>query len=169
MYNNVELRQLTRGQERSQAMAIELGRLIVSTSDDSFEELHPKFLALQRRLIASAFSPLERREIRRRIAEEFVNAAFGRNCPWPVFGRTLRRIQRLGYTDVERRYHIAALYALWSRAHPEHSCKARRLLDEAERRLLRLPRGHLHRRELLAQLPELRARAGLPSRSDPPH
>ncbi|MFL5348150.1 MAG: hypothetical protein ACJ8AT_25435 [Hyalangium sp.] len=155
------LKQLTRGQQRSLAISRELGQLIVATSNDSFAELEPKFMALQKRLVATVSSETERLEIRRRIAEELVNAAFGLDCPWPIFGRTLRRIQRLGYTDVERRYHIAALFLLWCQQHPEHAPKARRLLDEAEQRLLRLPRQHLYRTELLEQLLGLRARTGL--------
>jgi hypothetical protein len=154
------VKQLTRAQQRSLAISRELGQCIVATSQDSFEELEPKFMALQRRLVATATSESERREIRRRIAEELVNAAFGLNCPWPVFGRALRRIQRLGYTDVERRYHIAALFALWCQHHPKYAAEAGRLLDEAERRLRRLPRQHVYRTELLGQLAELRARTG---------
>lgn len=155
------VRQLTREQQRSLVISRELGQLIVATSNDSFAELEPKFKALQKRLVATASSETERREIRRRIAEELVNAAFGLNCPWPIFGRTLRHIQRLGYTDVERRYHIAALFVLWSQQHPDQAPKARRLLDEAEQRLLRLPHQHLYRRELLERLAKLRARTGL--------
>ena len=157
------LKQLTRGQQRSLAISRELGQLIVATSNDSFTVLEPKFKALQKRLVATASSETERREIRRRIAEELLNAAFGLPCPWPVVRGALRRIQRLGYTDVERRYHIAALFLLWSQQHPEHAAKARHLLDEAEKRLLRLPRQHLYRTELLGQLSELRARTGLPT------
>ena len=146
-------------------VAGELGRLIVATTDDAFEELEPKFKALEKQLLASAPSQFERQEIRRRIAEELFNQAFGLNCPWPVFGRTLRRIQRLGYSNVDRRYHIAALYALWCREHPEHDDRqARRMLEEVERRLLRLPRGHIRRTERLKRLVDLRARTGFHAR-----
>jgi hypothetical protein len=155
------VKRLSRGQQRSLVISRELGQCIVATSNDSFAELEPKFKALQRRLVAGAASESERHEIRRRIAEELVNAAFGLNCPWPIFGRALRRIQQLGYTDVERRYHIAALFALWCQQHPRHAPEAGRLLNEAERRLRRLPRRHLYRTELLTQLEELRARIGL--------
>lgn len=142
-------------------MSLQLGRLIVAVSQDSFESLEPKFKALEKRLLASSASQVERLEIRRRIAEELFNQAFGNNCPWPIFGRTLRRIQRLGYSNIDRRYHIAALYALWCQRNPEHDDRqARRMLDEAERRLLYLPRVHLYRTELLARLADLRARTG---------
>lgn len=135
--------------------------LVVKTFDDSYAELEPKFKTLERRLLSVEDSVFGRREIRRRIAETLFTQAFAHNCPWPVFGPTLRRIQRLGYSDVERRYHVAALYALWSQRHPEHdSREARALLDEAERRILRLPRGHIYRVELLEALQGLRARTG---------
>ncbi len=140
-------------------------QLLVTTLEDSFEVLEPKFTALERHLLRSvAKTDVERREIRRRIAETLFTEAFGRNCPWPVFGRTLRRIQRLGYTDVERRYHVACLYVQWCGAHPEHDTReAHRLLDDAEWRIRRLPRGNQLREELLVRLSQFRARTGFQS------
>ncbi|PTL80442.1 hypothetical protein [Vitiosangium sp. GDMCC 1.1324] len=142
-----------------------MDQLLVTTFESSFEELEPRFAALERRLLRSVVkTEFEQREVRRRIAEALFTEAFGRNCPWPVFGCTLRRIQRLGYTDVERRYHVACLYAQWCGEHPEHDAReARRLLDEAERRIRRLPRGNTRREELLARLLALRARTGFQS------
>lgn len=152
-------------ESRSRAVARAMEQLLVTTFDDSFEVLEPKFLALERHLLRSVVkTEFERREVRRRIAEALFTEAFGRNCPWSAFGRTLRRIQRLGYSDVERRYHVACLYAQWCREHPEHDAReARDLLNEAERRIRRLPRGNTRREELLTRLSELRARTGNPS------
>lgn len=140
-------------------------QLLVETFDDSFEVLEPGFVALERRLLRSVVkTESEKREVRRRIAEALFTEAFGRDCPWPILGRTLRRIQRLGYTDVERRYHVASLYVQWCGAHPEHDAReAYRLLDEAEQRIRRLPRGNTRREELLARLSALRARTGFQS------
>ncbi len=146
---------------RSLDISLTLGRLIVATAEDAFEELEPRFKALEKQLLASATTHVERREIRRRIAEELFNQAFGRNCPWPIFGRALRRLKKLGYSNVERRYHVAAFYALWCQQNPEHDDRpARRMLDEAERSLLCLPRRHPDRTELLERLMDLRARTG---------
>ena len=142
-------------------LADALDAIVVETFKDAYEELEPQFKTLERRLLARENSAFMRRAIRRRIAERLFTEAYARNCPWPVFGRTLRRIQRLGYSDVERRFHVAALYAHWSHRHPEHdSAEARELLDEAERRIRRLPRGHPYRVELLENLRALRAQAG---------
>lgn len=146
---------------RSQEMARSLGELVVSTSMDSFEELEPKFKTLERRLLARSSSAFERREIRRRIAEALLTQSFANDCAWAVFKRALRRIQRLGYSSVDRRYHVAAIYALWCERHPEHDRReARFLLDEAEERIRRLPRRNVSREEMLKGLAEVRAQTG---------
>jgi hypothetical protein len=149
-------------------LAQALDELLLATLKDSFEELEPRFKALEKRLLAVEASHFGRGEIRRRITEMLFTEAFARDCPWPIFGRLLRRIHRLGYSDVERRYHVAALYALWCHRHPEHdSREARQRLDDVERRILHLPRGHLRRTQLLEQLTSLRARTGF-STAPPP-
>jgi hypothetical protein len=138
-----------------------LDRLIADSSGLPFPQVEPALKALETRLSRQATSRPERMEIRRRIAEALFTEAYARDCAWPVLGRTLRRIQRLGYSNVERRYHVAALYALWCQRHPEHpNWEARRLLDDAQRSLMRLPRRHAYRMELLERLTGLRARTG---------
>jgi hypothetical protein len=138
-------------------------QLIATTSDDSFEVLECKYKALERHLLRSVIeTAFERKELKRRIAERLFTEAFTHDLPWPVFGRTLRRIQRLGYSNVERRYHVACLYAMWCACHREHDPRqARRLLDETERHLLRLPRSSRLRQGLLEALAEKRRETGL--------
>ncbi|WP_158079962.1 hypothetical protein [Archangium sp. Cb G35] len=148
---------------RFMEVARAIDQLLVKTFEDSFEELEPRLKALERRLLRAVVkTEYERQEVRRRIAETLFTEAYGRNCPWPVFGPTLRRIQRLGYSNVERRYHVACLYAQWCRRHPQHpDHEVRRLLDEVERSVLRLARGNKLREGLLTELAELRTRTGL--------
>jgi hypothetical protein len=150
-------------ERRSREVARAFEQLIVETGDDSFEVLESKYRALERHLLHSVVkTAVERKELRRRIAERLFTEAFGHDCPWPILGRTLRRIQRLGYSNVERRYHVACLYAMWCARHPEQdSRQARRLLDETERHLLRLPRSHSSRQQLLEALAEKRRETGL--------
>ena len=110
-----------------------IAQLYVSLQDAPFENYDREFLSLQRRLLAQDETDWERLETRRRIAEEILLGAWGPDSSWKNFGRALRRIQRLGYTNVERRVHVAILFARWAKFHPEHLPAARRMLDSAER------------------------------------
>ncbi|WNG50033.1 hypothetical protein F0U60_42360 [Archangium minus] len=129
-------------QGRWMAGADAIAKLYVALVDAPFEEYERAFLALQRELLALVKTPWEQVETRRRIAEEILLGAFGLNAPWSDFGRALRRIRRLGYTDVERRVHVAILFARWAKGHPEHLPAARRMLGLAERHFQSLSSEH---------------------------
>ncbi len=146
----------------------EMGKALVASADAPFEAVETLMRGFERRMLEVAGGRWERRELERRMAETLFTEAFGRNEPWSVLGRRLRRIQRVGYSHVERRFHVAALYALWSREHPEHARRARRLLDEAERRAQRLPRTHVRRKQILGSISDIRARAGFGAPQPPP-
>jgi len=142
-------------------------QLLVSSFNDSYATLGSKCRALERSLLRKVVKTAnERRELKRRIAETLFTEAFAREAAWPEFGRALRRIQRLGYSHVERRYHVACLYAQWCHEHPGHDASGgRRLLDEAERSIQRLPRDSRTRVGLLKELAALRIRLqSLPER-----
>lgn len=138
----------------------ELGKALVAGAGAPFAEVEALMRGFERRMLKAAGNRWERIELKRRMAETLFTEAFGRNEPWSVLGRMLHRIQRLGYSHVERRFHVAALYALWSREHPEHAPRARRLLDEAVQRALRLPREHARRKQIIGSIADIRARAG---------
>ncbi len=146
-----------------------LDQTLVASFNDSFEELESRFKTLERYLLRSVVrTAFERQEVQRRIAEAIFTEAYGHDCSWPVFGRTLRRIHRLGYSNVERRYHVACLYARWCQRHPQHDDReARRMLDETERSIRRLPHDNSLRKWLLNALSELRAQTGLQSGTTP--
>lgn len=150
-------------ERRSREVAQAFDQLIAATREDSFEVLEARYKAMERHLLHSVVkTDLERKELRRRMAERLFTEAFGHDCPWSIFRRTLRRIQRLGYSNVERRYHVACLYAMWCKRHPEHEPReARRLLDDTGQHLLRLPRSSRLRQGLLAALARKRKETGL--------
>ncbi|HEX5747859.1 MAG TPA: hypothetical protein VFZ09_16565 [Archangium sp.] len=150
---------------RFMEVARTLEQTLVASFDDSFETLESRFKALERQLLRSVvMTAYERQEVQRRIAEAIFTEAYGHDCPWPIFGRTLRRIHRLGYSNVERRYHVACLYARWCQRHPQHDNReARRMLDETERSIRRLPHGNSLRKWLLSALSELRVQTGFQS------
>ena len=156
-------------ERRFMEVARALEQTLVASFDDSFEALESRFKVLERHLLRSVVrTAYERQEVQRRIAEAIFTEAYGHNCPWPVFGRTLRRIHRLGYSNVERRYHVACLYARWCQRHPQHDNReARRILDETERSIRRLPHGNSLRKWLLSSLSELRVQTGFQSGATP--
>jgi hypothetical protein len=149
-------------ERRFTVVARALEQTLVASFNDSFEALESRFKSLERHLLRSVVTTAyERQEVQRRIAEAVFTEAYGHDCPWPVFGRTLRRIHRLGYSNVERRYHVACLYARWCQQHPQHdNSEARRMLDDAERSIRRLPHGNSLRQWLLSALSELRVQTG---------
>ncbi|WPB73518.1 hypothetical protein KYC5002_31245 [Archangium violaceum] len=149
-------------ERRFREIARALEQTLVTSFDDSFETLESRFKALERQLLRSVVTTAyERQEVQRRIAEAIFTEAYGHDCPWPIFGRTLRRIHRLGYSNVERRYHVACLYARWCQRHPQHDNReARRLLDDTERSIRRLPHSSNLRKGLLSALAELRVQTG---------
>lgn len=142
--------------ERWMAGANAISRLYVALIDAPFERYEREFLALQRELLATVKTPWEHLETRRRIAEEILLGAFGTNAPWSEFGRALRRIQRLGYTDVERRVHVAILFARWAKFHPKHLPEARRMLDLAERHFHSTPPEHTQYKDMQGSLALIR-------------
>jgi hypothetical protein len=136
--------------------------LYLALVDASYREYEREFLALEKKLLRSDTTPLERLETRRRIAEDLLMGAFDRPSTWEDFQRALRRIERLGYTDVGKRVHVACLFAQAHGRAPSQAPQARELLQEAERRLRRLPRKHLLRKEGLEDITYAKHVAGWP-------
>jgi hypothetical protein len=162
------LKESTASARRSTEVASAIDQLLASNFNGSYAELESKFEALEKRFLVEVVrTATERRELKRRVAETLFTEAFAREAAWPEFRRALRRIQRLGYSHVERRYHVASLYVQWCHEHPGHDAsEARQLLDEAERSIQRLPRRSPTRAGLLKELAALRARLGtLPERA----
>jgi hypothetical protein len=134
-----------------------ISRLYVSLINAPFERYEREFLELQRTmLVTSAKTDWERQETRRRIAEEILLGAWGTDSPWEDFGRALRRIRRLGYSSVERRVHVAILFARWAQRHPEHLPEARRMLALAEQHSLSLSTRHSQYKDVRRSLASIR-------------
>ncbi|WP_052519718.1 hypothetical protein [Archangium violaceum] len=142
--------------QRWMAGADAISQLYVALLDAPFEQYEREFLVLQRKLLATVKTPWEHLETRRRVAEEILLGAFGCNAPWPDFGRALRRIRRLGYTDVERRVHVAILFARWAKFHPEHLPAARRMLELAERQFQSVSPEHTQYKDMKGSLELIR-------------
>jgi hypothetical protein len=104
-------------------------------------------LDLEKRWLREARTDTERLQIRRGIAEDILTQAFGSGQQWPEFGRCLRRVLRLGFSNLALHVHVACMYVQALHRFPEQAGEAWSMLEEAERRVLRLRRRHWLRKE----------------------
>jgi hypothetical protein len=64
----------------------------------------------EKRFLRETRSDFERRQIRRLTARATRTNVFLQFTTWEQFGPHLRRVQRVGYTDLRMRVHVACLY-----------------------------------------------------------
>ena len=67
--------------------------------------------------------------------------------PWKEFGTWLRRVQQLGFSNLALRVHIACLYVQSLHLFPRQAREAWDMLEDAERRVLRVRKEHFLRKE----------------------
>ncbi|WP_211485312.1 hypothetical protein [Corallococcus exiguus] len=128
-------------------------------SNASFAEFERTFLAHQQSWLRAATTTKECLAIKRRTAEDILLGAYGRECTWKEFSRALRRTEKLAYDNVGRRAHVACLFAMTANQFPDQADRARRKLDDAERRLLLLRRDNPTRMEFLEEISRIRRMA----------
>lgn len=138
-----QARGLARGQEKDQLLV----KLL--KADAPYEEIKQALLELERQWLHEAKTEAERQQVRRGIAEDLVSQAYAFDMPWEEFGRWIRRVQRLGFSNLALRVHIACLYVQSLHHFPRQAQEAWEILDEAERRVLRIRKKHFLRRESL--------------------
>lgn len=130
-----------------------------------FEKAEREYLALQKRLLEGAKTEWERRHIKRLIAHDILNIAHPRAKSWEEFSRVLRRIKGLGFIDLENQVHTACLALLWMSSHDRDRVPmAWAMVEDAERRLRRIRRGHFRREEgldAIASVKQQMAKKGL--------
>jgi hypothetical protein len=155
----------TTRQERGRFIAQARDRTFLALKNATFDEAERAYLALEKELLRmAAATPWERQEVKRAIADDIFSFAFGGDVTWPQVARSLRRIERLGYSDLWTRVHVAHLFIQMVPRFPDKARKALAMLEEAERRVLRVRRGHPSRKEGLRAIAHARqfaARAGI--------
>ncbi|WP_157774920.1 hypothetical protein [Melittangium boletus] len=117
----------------------------------SFAKGEREYLALQRKLLRQVELEWESLQIKRLIARSILLFAYTTGCSWTEMGRALRRSSRLGYLNASDQAAAAHFVLLWA-SDNDHS-KATlgwKMLEAAERRLLRLRRNHMTRKQELA-------------------
>jgi hypothetical protein len=150
--------------ERSSTLGGEIDLLFLKSikAKASYEEFKRELLKLEKRWLQRARTPAQRLSVRRTIAKTLLTEAFGFNMPWKEFGPILRRLQRLGFRDLGMRVHVACLYVQSLESYPQRARDAWDMLEDAERRLLCIRKGHFRREEGLEAITHARkvARVG---------
>jgi len=139
--------QKERGLERGQ----EKDRLLVELlkTDAPYEEIKRSLLDLEKKWLKEETTEAGRQRTRRSIAEDLVSQAYAFDMPWREFGMRLRRAQRLGFSNLALRVHIACIYVQSLHLFPRQAREAWDMLEDAERRVLRLQKEHFLRKESL--------------------
>jgi hypothetical protein len=123
------------------------------------EAAEHEYLALQKKLLEGARTEWERRHIKRLIAHDILTVAYFRARTWVEFQRALLRVRQLGYPSLEYRMHAACETLEWAADHdPSKASLGWALVADAERRLLRMRRGHHVRKQALAAIASVKQR-----------
>jgi hypothetical protein len=114
---------------------------------------------LERRFLREARTPAEREHLMRLTAEDVLIEAFSHRRPWKDFAPWLRRLKRLGFSDLPTRQRIAAIYVKALPYFPDRARDAFAMLADAERRVLRRRKDRPSRQQMLDSIANARREA----------
>jgi hypothetical protein len=154
-------RLLTKSEERSLHVGQERGRLFRSLRNASVAEQIRAYNQLERRLLKEEPTASEKRELRRRIAEDLVMATS--DGPWRLFSPYLRRLERLGYSTLDRHLFACVMAAMASKGSRAGRRKTAELIADIERRTRGRTFHPAHQEEINNALARARMFAGLSS------
>jgi hypothetical protein len=144
---------MTEKEERSLRVGQERGRLFRSIRNASVAEQIQAYKQLEKRLLRDEPTATEKRELRRRIAEDLVMAT--REGPWRLFSPYLRRLEKLGYSTMDCRLFACVMAAMASKGSLTGRRKTAELIADIERRT----RGRKYHPELRWEIDHALARA----------
>lgn len=131
---------------------LDLHYLKLLKAEAPYEQCRRELLKFEKRWLQKAKTPAQRLAVQRIIATTILTEAFGLSRPWKEFGRWLRRIQQLGFRDLGMRVHVTCLYVQSLHLFPRQAREAWEMLEDTERRVLRLRREHPLRQEHLESI-----------------
>jgi hypothetical protein len=140
-------------QERSLRWGRERDHLKLSLRDASVAEQIQAYKQFEKRRLKETCTAFERQEIRRRTAEDLVMATC--EGPWRLFSPYLRRLEKLGYSTMDRRLFACVMAAMASKGSPAGRRKTVELIADIERRT----RGRKYHPELRWEIDHALARA----------
>ncbi len=145
-----------------QQVAMEFDKLNVALLQDdsaSMEMGEREHMAFQKRLLRQAEADWESQHIRRLVAHSLLRFAYSMASTWTEYQRALRRVQRLGFLNVDYQSRAANFTLLWVADHdPTKAPLGWAMVEDAERRLLRMRRGNQVRKQALAAIASVKQR-----------
>jgi hypothetical protein len=149
-------RSLTGAQEKDQLL------LELFAARAPYEDFKHALLGLEKRWLREARTPSEVLEIRRGIAEDLLSQSFRKATLAPEFLRNLRRVRRLGFSNLSTRVHVTCMFVQSLPYLPRCVREAWALLLETEGRVRRLRRASPPRAELVEALAHAKREVGWP-------
>jgi hypothetical protein len=156
----------TTREARGGIIAQERHKVFMALKKATFEEAERAYLELEKRLLREAVATSwERQQVKRLIAKDIFVFAYGSDVTREQLVRALRRVERVGYSDLWMRVLVANLFVQMVPSFPQKARQAFAMLEDAERRLLRLRKRDPLRKDGLrasAHARKVAAEGGIP-------
>ncbi|WP_225413099.1 hypothetical protein [Stigmatella hybrida] len=130
--------------------------LLLNYAEAPFEVTVLAHKDFERKCLREARTPAERLHIQRLSAKDILVEAYAGAQPWKDFGPPLLRLKRLGFPDTRTHVLAACLYVQALTLFPERVRDAFALLEDAERRVRRMPKTSRGREQLLDGITDAR-------------
>ncbi|MCP3144013.1 hypothetical protein [Pyxidicoccus xibeiensis] len=147
-----------------QKLEMEFGEAIGWTEISLRRQNHAVFraemLRFLRKMQAKAHTEFVRREMARRVAERILSRACMPPQPEATLTLEFKRMNRLGYSNIDRRVHIAAMLGRWVQLGKEDSPIVRPFIADTARRLRCVKRGRF-KRECMKDIEQAMVRTGM--------
>ena len=137
-----------------------IGRTEVAFWKQPYTVFRIEMLRFLKRMQAQARTTYVRREMARRVHEVILTRACMKPQPEATLLQELKRMNRLGYSGIDRRVHIAAMLGRWIELGKEDSPVVRPFIADTARRLQRVKRGRF-KRELMIDIDMAMVRTGM--------
>lgn len=127
-----------------------------------YEDFKDALLGLEKQWLREARTPAEALEIRRGIAEDILTQSFRGAALAPEFLRNLRRVLRLGFSNLSMRVHVTCMFVQSLPYLPRSAREAWELLLATQGRVRRLRHASPLRAEFIEALAHAKQEVGWP-------
>lgn len=137
-----------------------IGRTEVAFWKQPYTVFRAEMLRVLKQMQAKARTAYVRREMARRVAEVIISKVCMHPQPEAVLLKELKRMNRLGYSNLEERVHIAAMLGRWIELGKEDSPEVRPFIADTASRVRRMRKGR-YRKALQESVDRARVRTGM--------